>query len=296
MGNNLNSIVFQPPQLTYSYSRSPIISLRTTSGSKVAAFHIDNQSTTTILFSHGNAEDIGNVYEWFLTVGRELGVNILAYDYDGYGKSSPASPSEKGCYECIDAAFAFLVDKEQVLPSNIVLYGRSLGCGPTIYLAERLSREKIRLGGIILQSAFMSIFRVVFPFRFTLPFDMFPNIDRISRIQCPILMIHGTRDEVVPFWNGEDLFLNAPIQWRAKPFWIIGGGHNNLEFFFRDNGIFIDQIRSFFITWVPSYVPTLKSRRTSFESNIAPKKKEKHHRRFSRKDSNSYQVVANDVL
>lgn len=66
----------------------------------------------------------------------------------------------------------------------------------------------------------------------------------------------------------------------------------------RDTGIFIDQIRSFFVTWVPSYVPTLKSRRTPFESSaiITSKKKEKHYRRDRRKDNNSHPVVAKDVL
>lgn len=62
---------------------------------------------------------------------------------------------------------------------------------------------------------------------------MFPNIDRIRKIQAPLLVIHGTRDEVVPFSNGEQLFLAAPIHCRAKPYWIDGGGHNNLETFFR---------------------------------------------------------------
>ena len=62
---------------------------------------------------------------------------------------------------------------------------------------------------------------------------MFANIDRIRNVLCPIWVIHGTKDEVVPFWNGEQLFLASPISLRAKPFWIDGGGHNNLEIFFR---------------------------------------------------------------
>lgn len=79
----------------------------------------------------------------------------------------------------------------------------------------------------------MSIFRVAFPFRFTFPCDMFPNIDRIGNITCPVFIVHGTKDEVVPFWNGEQLFLAAPVHLRARPFWIDGGGHNNLEIFFK---------------------------------------------------------------
>jgi abhydrolase domain-containing protein 17 len=79
----------------------------------------------------------------------------------------------------------------------------------------------------------MSVFRVAFHFRFTFACDMFPNIDRIQHITAPIFIIHGTKDEVVPFWNGEELWLVAPKKWRTRPLWIDGGGHNNLETFYR---------------------------------------------------------------
>ncbi len=77
------------------------------------------------------------------------------------------------------------------------------------------------------------MFRVAFDFRFTLPMDMFPSINRIGNITCPLYVIHGTKDEIVPFRNGEDLFLAAPISLRAKPFWVMGGGHNNIESAYR---------------------------------------------------------------
>lgn len=77
-----------------------------------------------------------------------------------------------------------------------------------------------------------SIFRVALPFRWTLPYlDMFPNIDRIRNIHSPVLLIHGTRDEIVPFTHAEELFEDIEVKWRACPFWIEGGGHNNLEIF-----------------------------------------------------------------
>lgn len=79
------------------------------------------------------------------------------------------------------------------------------------------------------QAPMLSIFRVAFNFRCTLPYDMFPNIDRIGNIACPVLVIHGVKDEVVPFWNGEQLFLCAPVSLRAKPLWVPDGGHNDLE-------------------------------------------------------------------
>lgn len=192
------------------------------------------------------------IYEWFCEFTRELQVNLLAYDYEGYGKAS-GSPTEQGCYNDIDAAYQYLTENMGQAPENIILYGRSLGSGPSCYLAQRLRYEGKPLGGLILQSPLLSVFRVAFNFRFTLPGDMFPNVDRIPEIACPVLLVHGTRDEVVPFWNGEDLFIATPKRWRAKPFWVEGAGHNNIETMLRDDGSFFERIREYLEEWVVSY-------------------------------------------
>ena len=215
MGSALSSLVFQPPEITYIHARKHLIWLRTHKNAKIPAFYLDRRSTVTIIFSHGNAEDLGMIYEHCVEFTREINVNLIAYDYEGYGKASGA-PSEQGCYDDIDAAYAFLTDVLHQKPQSIVLYGRSLGSGPSCYLAERLGRSNIRVGGLVLQSPLLSVYRVAFNFRFTMPGDMFPNVDRIANICCPLLVIHGTRDEVVPFWNGESLFLDAPVCWRAR--------------------------------------------------------------------------------
>jgi hypothetical protein len=68
-------------------------------------------------------------------------------------------------------------------------YGRSLGSGPSTYLAHKLTQQGIHIGGLILQSPLLSIYRVAFNFRFTLPGDLFPNIDRSV---CCLLFVHST--------------------------------------------------------------------------------------------------------
>lgn len=252
MGSAVSSLLFQPPDVTYVHAKKHIIWLRTKNNANVPAFYVDRHSSTTILFSHGNAEDLGMIYEWFCELTREVQVNLLAYDYEGYGKAS-GTPSEQACYEDVDAAWTFLTEVLKHKPRNIVLYGRSLGSGPSCYLAERLSRDGVKIGGLILQSPIMSVFRVAFNFRFSLPGDMFCNVDRVSRVSCPVFVIHGTRDEVVPFWNGEGLFLAVPVKLRAKPFWVDGAGHNNLETLTREDGLFFAQIIEFLVDWVPTY-------------------------------------------
>ena len=146
----------------------------------------------TLLFSHGNAEDLGMIYDWFSDLSRVLNVNLLAYDYCGYGKSmGAASPSEESVYMDIDAAYDYLLNTKGTLPESIVLYGRSLGSGPTCYLAQRTAKEGRSVAGVILQSPLLSAYRVAFNFRFTMLGDKFPNVDRVADVRCPVFVIHG---------------------------------------------------------------------------------------------------------
>ncbi len=188
------------------------------------------------------------IYDQFFDFSRQLNVNVMAYEYSGYGKAT-GSPSEANCYADIDAAFKYLVETKKVVPKRIVLYGRSVGSGPTCYLGERLSKEGTPVGGLILQAPILSIYRVVLPLRFTLCGDMFPNVDRVPHIESPIFVIHGTRDEIVPFEHGQELFLATPVQYRARPFWVEGGEHNNLEALLRQEGTYFSCILEFLREW-----------------------------------------------
>ncbi|RHY23237.1 hypothetical protein DYB25_008429 [Aphanomyces astaci] len=221
----------------------------------------------TLLFSHGNAEDLGMVYDWFREVSRRINVrrhiivvqstdvhilqvNVMAYDYTGYGISL-GIPSEEAVYSDIEAAFAYLVNVKKTRPEHILLYGRSLGTGPSCYLAAKQSRLQAPVGGVVLQvcashhtrlvplshacspsqSPLLSIYRVAFQFRFSLLGDMFCNIDHVGHIESPVTIIHGTRDEVIPFWHGEELFVACQAAWRSLPLWVQDAGHNNIEAF-----------------------------------------------------------------
>lgn len=226
----LTSLVFQAPPPSYGPTRRYFF-LGTSMHNRIAAFYIGNETAEyTILFSHGNAEDLGMIYDWFRELGRRLNVNIMAYDYSGYGISEGES-SEEAVYADVEAVFAYLVNVKKTPPSKIIVYGRSLGSGPTTYIAVKQSRLRDPVAGIILQSPLLSIFRVAFNFRFTIPGDLFCNIDIIDEVESPVTIIHGTRDEVVPFWHGEGLFEKCKQEWRYKPLWVTDAGHNNIEAF-----------------------------------------------------------------
>ncbi|CAB9496932.1 Protein ABHD17C [Seminavis robusta] len=244
MGDLISSLLFQPPPPTYLHP-SRHFWLNTSTGSRIPAFFIERPNAqVTILFSHGNAEDLGMIYDWFNDLARVLRVNIMAYDYTGYGKSN-GTPCEENCYADIEAAFQYLLTVRHLQPEQIVLYGRSLGSGPSCYLASKTAKQGRSVGGVILQSPLLSAYRVAFNFRFTMVGDKFPNIDYAPNIRCAVFIVHGTQDEVVPFWHGEDLFMALPQPWRAKPFWVEGAGHNNIEALLRPTGAFVEKLIEF---------------------------------------------------
>ena len=98
------------------------------------------------------------------------------------------------------------------------MYSRMLACGATLCL-----HAHIKLSTLL----------------------QFPNIDYAPNIRCPVFIVHGTQDEVVPFWHGENLFSALPQEWRAKPFWVDGAGHNNIEALLRPTGAFVDKLNEF---------------------------------------------------
>jgi len=244
MGDLISSLLFQPPPPTYLHP-SRHFWLINGFGGRIPAFFIERPNAqVTILFSHGNAEDLGMIYDWFNDLARVLRVNIMAYDYSGYGKSN-GTPTEENCFEDIKAAYSYLIDEKNIKPEQIVLYGRSLGSGPSCYLASKTAEEGRSVAGVILQSPLLSAYRVAFNFRFTMIGDRFPNIDYAPKIRCPVFIVHGTQDEVVPFWHGQGLFLAVNQSWRAKPFWVEGAGHNNIEALLRPSGTFVDKLIEF---------------------------------------------------
>ena len=109
---------------------------RTERGHQIACLFVRCTSTPkyTILFSHGNAVDIGQMSSFYYGLGSRLDCNIFTYDYSGYGASG-GTPNEKNLYADIRAAWNALRSRYGISPSNIILYGQSIGTVPTVDLA-----------------------------------------------------------------------------------------------------------------------------------------------------------------
>ncbi|MCL7036284.1 hypothetical protein MKW94_000228 [Papaver nudicaule] len=197
--------------------------LETKGGNKiVATFWKHPFARFTILYSHGNAADLGQMQELFIELRAHLRVNIMCYDYSGYGAST-GKPSEFNTYYDIEAVYNCLKRDYGIKQEDIILYGQSVGSGPTLHLASRLPR----LRAVILHSAILSGIRVLYPVKVTLWFDIFKNIDKIRHVNCPVLVIHGTSDDIVDWSHGKRLWELSKEKY--DPLWIKGGGHCNLE-------------------------------------------------------------------
>ncbi|XP_042063054.1 alpha/beta hydrolase domain-containing protein 17C-like [Salvia splendens] len=199
--------------------------LDTKGGNKiVATFWRHPAGRFTLLYSHGNAADLGQMLELFLELRAHLRVNIMSYDYSGYGASS-GKPSELNTYYDIEAVYECLKNEYGIKQEDVILYGQSVGSGPTLHLASRFPM----LRGVVLHSAILSGIRVLYNVKVTFWFDIFKNIDKIRNVNCPVLVIHGTNDEIVDFSHGKRLWELAREKY--DPLWVKGAGHCNIETF-----------------------------------------------------------------
>ncbi|CAI9266013.1 unnamed protein product [Lactuca saligna] len=202
-----------------------ILKLKTKRGTEIVALYVKNPAAAlTVLYSHGNAADLGQMYDLFCELSLHLRVNLLGYDYTGYGRSS-GKPTEHNTYADIEAAYRCLVETYNLKEEDVILYGQSVGSGPTLDLASRLSR----LRAVVLHSPILSGLRVMYPVKRTYWFDIYKNIDKIKLVRCPILVIHGTADDVVDCSHGKQLWELCVEKY--EPLWVKGGNHCDLELF-----------------------------------------------------------------
>ncbi|KAH8582319.1 peptidase of the alpha beta-hydrolase fold [Cryptosporidium sp. chipmunk genotype I] len=205
----------------------------------------------TFIFSHGNATDIGSMLPWFVNLSLKLNAHVLAYDYRSYGLSK-GKPTERGIYADIKAVYEYARDVLKFPTDQIFLLGQSIGSAPTIYLARKLGKKLKKspgagkvsdksssdcnksgfpLGGIIVQSGIASGLNALLApdYKKDIPCDVFPNYRNIRKVPFPILILHGTSDQVIHISNSKKLFENAKENKFHPPvttWWIEGANHN----------------------------------------------------------------------
>jgi fermentation-respiration switch protein FrsA (DUF1100 family) len=206
------------PEMASREAPSDVKRVRDSKGNEIATLHLPNPNAAfTLWFFHGNAESLGDL-EPMLRALHAAGYAVFAFDYPGYGVSTGV-PSEASLYESARVARTYLRDELKVTAEQTLIYGRSLGSGPAVQMA---TEEKV--GGLILQSAFVSVYRVVTRWRI-LPFDLYENERKLAQVATPVLVMHGKSDEVIPFRHGEALYHAASAP--KRHFWVAGARHND---------------------------------------------------------------------
>ena len=179
--------------------------------------------TAHVLFFHGNGGNISHRLDQVRAL-TGAGMDVLLFDYRGYGRSTGA-PDEAGTYRDARAARAALLAQPGVDPAAILYLGESLGGAVASELAVAEPPA-----GLVLQSTFTSVramARLHYP---VVPAglvpDAYPTLDRVRRLRCPVLILHGDRDEIVPVSHGRELFAAAVGSKRLEI--VPGAGHNDL--------------------------------------------------------------------
>ena len=214
----INSLMFHPVKWRHGSHTSGYVEIGT-NGVRIAAIVLGPEhGRKAIIRCHGNAESaVGTL--WALKALAAEGYTVASVEYPGYGLSD-GSPDEKGCYRNVHRLYDWLIETRGFKPEEIIINGFSIGTGPATELAATRP-----CGGLILEAPFLSAPRVVTRVRI-LPVDPFPNLKRIGNVKCPVLMIHGTKDSIIPYSQGRALFklANEPKRFVT----VEGGDHNTL--------------------------------------------------------------------
>jgi len=198
------------------------LSIETADGETLDGWYVSAKNPRgTLLFFHGNAGNIAHRLD-SIAIFHGLGLNVLIFDYRGYGRST-GKPSEQGTYRDAESAWRYLVEQRGIPAGEILLFGRSLGGAVATCLATR-----VEPAGLIVESSFSSVPDMAGELYPWLPVRWLARISydskgRIGEVQAPVLIVHSAEDEIIPFHHGQALFEAAT---EPKTMLKISGGHN----------------------------------------------------------------------
>jgi len=192
---------------------------------KIQSYLIPNKSSKKLLiYFHGNAGNICHRLSDLMQISS-FGINVLGVGYRGYGKSQ-GRPSENGIYLDGESALDYATEQLHFRTGNIIILGRSIGTTVAINTSQ-----KTDIGGLILVTPLTSgkdhAKAKGLGFISFLAGNSFDNIGKIANVSCPVLIIHGSQDNVIPFEMGKRIYNKA--QTKKQFVKIEGASHNNLS-------------------------------------------------------------------
>jgi len=188
-------------------------------GVRLHGWLIPGRKKTTLLYSHGNAGNIGDRVFIARLLVEQLGVGLFLYDYRGFGRSD-GKPSEAGLVSDALGARAALL-REGVAPDDVVYFGRSLGAAVTVDLALAYPPR-----AVVLESPFTSVPAVansVMPGAGAILRTRWDSLAKIPSLRAPLLVLHSDDDDAIPYAQGRAVFAAAP---EPKTFFTIRGARH----------------------------------------------------------------------
>lgn len=203
-----------------------IVKVQTDDGVKLEGWYVPSAApqARTILYFHGNAGHYGDRI-WKALEHTARGYNVLLVGYRGYGGNG-GKPSETGFYKDAQAYIKFLEVEKGVPSKDLILYGESLGTGVAVQMAS-----EVKVSSVILETPYSSLYDIAKRNYFFVPVDFmlkdrFMSREKIAKIDAPLLILHGHKDEVIPFEFAKLLYNSA-----VEPKTLIefpDGTHHNL--------------------------------------------------------------------
>lgn len=228
-----HKVIFHPSQITDNDKHIQLddnivtYKINTNDDEQLDSIYYKNEeSEKLIIFAHGNA---GNMYNRLDFIDNFKDYSVLMFDYRGYGNST-GIPSEMGIYTDIMSVWNYCIGQLNYNPSDIILYGESLGCSAVLWLGKSLKNLDELPSGIILQSGFYNLNEIISDvaskYLNYIIKSKFDNIKCITKIneKIPIMIIHSANDEMINIKHAYKLMEDGKIN--SDNLLVIEGDHN----------------------------------------------------------------------
>eukprot|EP00929_Paragymnodinium_shiwhaense_P029913 TRINITY_DN17054_c0_g1_i1.p1 TRINITY_DN17054_c0_g1~~TRINITY_DN17054_c0_g1_i1.p1 ORF type:complete len:867 (+),score=180.32 TRINITY_DN17054_c0_g1_i1:174-2774(+) len=236
----VDKITFPSPPSSYSLTSHPeLFFVKTPSsdllhpGVPCMLYAIPQGAPVLLVHAHSNGCDIGDMQQTLASIAEALRVHVLSFEFPGYGLHLGTS-NMASINEAASAVLDFIVKELRVDPCQIVWYGRSIGSGPAISIAHRITKEYgVRPGGLVVQCGYAN-FPEVAGHLFgriakRLVTKLWPNEAMMKELDCPVLLMHGRNDTMIPLAQSYKLW-NAVKLRELSQIAVCDCGHNNFDF------------------------------------------------------------------
>jgi hypothetical protein len=219
------NIIVTPKNLGLKFEE---VFVETKDSNKLCCWYVaaENTSETTLIYNHGNAENISTALPHAAAIASKLNANLFIYDYRGYAKSE-GRPSTVTFYDDCDSIYAYLSSRPDLKNNKFIIYGRSLGGAAAIHMASKYPCSRL-----ITEATFVSVPRHIWfnPVLFIFyPFvrEYLPSSAKAAGVKAPWLIIHGGRDGVISVKNAYALN-ELDITAKRSLYIVEEASHNNV--------------------------------------------------------------------